>query len=332
MALGRRRARDGSRHRRWPYVVVVVAVIGLLLPVPWMHVISADPPGTAWRLDGRLTVNEGVIDPPGQWTWLAVGRPPLVIEVIHDRIAGTGAPMQDLRQGKLAHRPALSDPAAATVGLQHAGRDLQMRLAVEVRDPMIEGLPPIARLASVNGVELTDRAAWNAAIAPKVDHSDVADPAESFSFTTGTGQQFSVDGSGLPYRVVSTLDLAPEGLDARIRFAALERLPTDWFRNLSLGSSHGMMVALTTYAEASGTDLAQGRHIAGTGGILGDGTVTRIGQLPAKAKAANRAGADVLIVPAGQLEQLEDVELHGTTVIGVTTLQEAIDALAVPVA
>lgn len=69
------------------------------------------------------------------------------------------------------------------------------------------------------------------------------------------------------------------------------------------------MVALTTYAHVVDADLAQGRHIAGTGGIRGDGTVTRVGGVAAKAGAAHRAGADVLFVPASQASQLDDLEL-----------------------
>ena len=93
----------------------------------------------------------------------------------------------------------------------------------------------------------------------------------------------------------------------------------------------GAMVALVTYADVSGLDLAQGRHIAGTGGILGDGTVTRIGGLPAKARAARRAGADVLLVPASQVGELDDVDLAGVQVVPWRTLGDAIAWLSQPI-
>ncbi len=58
---GRRTAR-----RRWPRRAAIVLVVLLLLPVPWLHVVSEDPPGTAWRLSGRLQIDGQVVDPPGR--------------------------------------------------------------------------------------------------------------------------------------------------------------------------------------------------------------------------------------------------------------------------
>lgn len=316
--------------RRWPWVMAGAIVVVLLLPVPWLHHVSRNPLGTVWRLDGRLVVNDEVLDPPGRWSWLAVGRPPLVIEVLRDRLLGTSNPPTDLRTGSLAHRPALSDPAAAAVGLRAAGRDVPMRIAVEVRDPLIKGVPKIARIATVNGEPIVDPDVWRS-VTGSWSADLVHDPAEPVRFTTSAGEQYVSSGPGLPYRIVTTVDLAPDGLDARIRFPLLDALPSERIRNLSLGNSHGMMVALTTYTASSGRNLAQGRHIAGTGGILADGTVTRIGGLPAKAQAANRAGADVLIVPASQSEQLDGIDLDGTTVVPVTSLDEAIAWLSKPV-
>ncbi|MFO7778134.1 MAG: hypothetical protein R6V28_07280, partial [Nitriliruptoraceae bacterium] len=63
------------RRQRWLKRAAIVLLVVLVLPVPWLHVVSEDPLGTAWRLNGRLQVNGQVIDPPGRWTWLAVGRP-----------------------------------------------------------------------------------------------------------------------------------------------------------------------------------------------------------------------------------------------------------------
>ena len=96
---------------------------------------------------------------------------------------------------------------------------------------------------------------------------------------------------------------------------------------MAMGSSHGLMVGLTTYVAASREDLAAGRHVAGTGRLLGDGTVGTIGGLASKAGAARRAGADVLLVPAGQVHLLDGVDLGGMRVLAVTTIDDAIDQL-----
>jgi Lon-like protease len=100
-------------------------------------------------------------------------------------------------------------------------------------------------------------------------------------------------------------------------------------RNLSVGSSHGVIVALTVYADASGHDLARGRHIAGTGRIAGDGSVGPIGGLAAKAAAARRAGADVLVFPGSQVGELAGFDPGAMKLVGVGTLEEAIAALRV---
>lgn len=338
-----------ARPRRYLTALAVVLVAVLLIPVPWLHVVSDDPPGTAWRLDGRLHVDGDPIDPPGQWTWLAVGRPQLVGEWLLDQVTGTSAPPADLRTGSVTRRPQLAEPAAAAVGLLHAGRPVELGLLVEVRDPLLEGYPASGQLASVNGIPLTDREAWQQAAsgweaaaglpttteeaAGTADQAGVeaamagADPSR-VTFRLRDGREFTAPGPGLPYQTVHTLDVAPADLEAGIRFKVLELLPGEWFRDLSVGRSHGMMVALTTYADASGHDLAQGRHIAGTGGIRGDGTVTRVGGVPAKAQAAQRAGADVLLIPASQAHEIDTDALDDIEVVPVSTLEEAIRWLA----
>jgi hypothetical protein len=326
-------ARRRARRQRWLRVDLVTALLLLLLPVPWLHLVGEDPISHAWRLDGRLFVEGQPVDPPGRWSWLAVGRPPLVAELVRDRVLGdTERPPADLRVAPSVRRPALNEPAAAAVGLRQAGREVPMRLLVEASEPLLPGLPERAVISSVEGIELTDRATWER-VAAGFDRprSVIGEGDDGVSFRLRSGRSFTTEGPGLPYARIDTLDLAPEGLQAGITNRLAQLAPVDWFRNLALGSSHGSMVALTTYAQASGRDLAQGRHIAGTGGIRGDGTITRIGGLPAKAAAARRAGADVLFYPASQGYQLEGFDAGNMTLVPIETLEDAIAWLAAPV-
>ncbi len=334
--------RSRTRRARWLLRAAIAVVVVLLLPVPWLHVVSEDPPGTAWRLNGRLQVNDEVIDPPGRWTWLAVGRPALIAEVLRDAVMPPDRPPVDMRTESATLRPALAEPAAAAVGLRHAGMDIPLGLLVEVYGPLVEGLPERAIITQLEGIALTDREAWNQAssdlvVLPEAAPGDaevaLGGPSQ-LTFQTSSGGAFVVERSepGLPYRVVRTLDTAPPTLDARIAFALTEVLPVDWFRELSLGSSHGLMVALTTYAYVAEGDLAAGRHIAGTGGIRGDGTVVAIGGLRAKAEAARRAGADVLFFPASQELILQGFEAGTMALVPVVTLGDAIEWLTGPTA
>ncbi len=103
--------------------------------------------------------------------------------------------------------------------------------------------------------------------------------------------------------------------------------PYSWIRTMSMGSSHGLMVGLVTYAAVSGEDLAAGRHVAGTGQLSADGTVGRIGGLAAKASGARRAHADVLLVPAGQRHELDGFDPGGMRILAVTSLKDAIHQL-----
>jgi hypothetical protein len=318
-------------------VLMAAALAVLLLPVPWRYVMPDDPVALAWRLDGRLTVDGSTIDPPGRWSWLvAVGRPQLVGELLLARSRGTRASGRNLRAGPATRQPTLSEPAAAAVGLRHAGRDIPLGLLVEARVPLLDGYPEVAVIAAVDGVPLADRQAWEQAsdgweaTAGLAAGAGVSGAPGAVTFELADGRTFTAPGPGLPYAVVRTLDLAPPALEAGISFRVAQVLPWDWFRGLAVGGSHGLMIALTTYAHTADVDLAQGRHIAGTGGIRGDGTVTPIASLPGKAAAAHRAGADVLLVPAGQAHQVAELALPGTTVVPVATLQEAIDWLAAP--
>jgi hypothetical protein len=106
------------RRRRWPRRVarsVVVLLLVAVLPVPWLHHVGDDPPGFAWRLSGRLHVEDQVVDPPGRWTWLTVGRPPVLGELAWGYLRGD-PPGRDLRAGPADRRPRFSDPSAAAVG------------------------------------------------------------------------------------------------------------------------------------------------------------------------------------------------------------------------
>ena len=101
--------------------LLVLATAIDLVPVPWVHLVDDEPPGNAWRLDGRLVVEGEVVDPPGRWSWLTVGRPPMAAEVFADRLVDTGH-TRNMRAAADAQRPRVNEPAAAAVGLARAGQ------------------------------------------------------------------------------------------------------------------------------------------------------------------------------------------------------------------
>jgi hypothetical protein len=315
----RRAARRGTPRRRKAVLAVLLVAAMLLAPVPWRHQMGDDPLGLVWRLDGRLSVEGRTVDPPGRWSWLTVGRPPLVAEVLIDRLTPGSSDSDDLRDDPIGYDPGTIEATAAAVGLRAAGRDVEIGLRIEVADPIDAAFPTTGVVTRVNGTTVTDRAAWEQLLLPS---------AGPITFELDDGSVHTFEGPALPYDSVRVLDVPPDGLDAML-FAWLPDIGVvRWARGLALGPSHGLMVALLTYADASGEDLAQGRHVAGTGGIRADGTVTPIGGLEAKTKAAKRSGADVLLYPASQAGFLAGFDAGEMRLVPVATLSEAIEALS----
>jgi hypothetical protein len=311
-----------SPRLRWPWRLASAALASMLflalLPVPWLRADLADPPGSAWRLDGRLEIDGEVIDPPGSWYWLTVGRPPIVAEVAWSWLHDDPAPTSMLG-GRRAQRPNVVEPAAAAVGLRRAGRAIELGLLVEASDPQLEGLPGRVVLSMLNGTALSTREVWDHVMADLRDHN---------TFTTDAGDVYEFAGAALPFGRIDVIESPTESLDVAVGGRLARSLPGAWYRDLSLGASHGLMVALVTYAAAAGDDLAHGRAIAGTGTIRSDGSVGPILGLRAKATAARRIGADVLLFPADLAAQLAGFDPGSMRLLPVRSLDDAIAALA----
>jgi len=94
------------------------------------------------------------------------------------------------------------------------------------------------------------------------------------------------------------------------------------------GPSAGLMWALGLYDLLTPGDLTGGRTIAGTGEINVDGAVGPIGGIEDKIVAAERAGAEVFLVPAENMAELKGVDTGDMKLVSVSTFQEALDALA----
>lgn len=94
------------------------------------------------------------------------------------------------------------------------------------------------------------------------------------------------------------------------------------------GPSAGLALTLGIIDLLTPGELMGGRRVATTGTISFDGLVGAIGEVDQKAIAAERAGVDLLLVPVPNLgDALEHVS-SDMQVVGVETLQEALDALA----
>lgn len=93
------------------------------------------------------------------------------------------------------------------------------------------------------------------------------------------------------------------------------------------GPSAGLLIALTVYDLADEGDLTDGRVIAGTGTIDGQGNVGPVGGVEQKIEAALDAGAGIFLAPIEEVDQARAAAGDRLRIVEVATLQEAIEAL-----
>ena len=93
------------------------------------------------------------------------------------------------------------------------------------------------------------------------------------------------------------------------------------------GPSAGLALTLGIIDLLTPGELTGGQRVAATGTIAFDGTVGAIGEVDQKAIAAERAAVDLLLVPTSNLSDALDHVSSGVQVVGVETLQDALNAL-----
>lgn len=97
-------------------------------------------------------------------------------------------------------------------------------------------------------------------------------------------------------------------------------------------SSAGLAVSILLYEKLAGVDLIRGRNVVATGRMEVSGRVMDVGGVAAKVGAAVKDGADLILVPARQLQDAGRLGPYPRTVriVGVEHLDDAIQALRVP--
>jgi hypothetical protein len=93
------------------------------------------------------------------------------------------------------------------------------------------------------------------------------------------------------------------------------------------GPSSGLVHALALLDESAPGDLTGGRRIAATGSVTRGGDVGIVDGVDAKLAAAVAQGADVVFVPARQAPAARAVAAGRVSVIGVSTVADAVAAL-----
>jgi len=92
------------------------------------------------------------------------------------------------------------------------------------------------------------------------------------------------------------------------------------------GPSAGLVFALAVYDAINPDNLIDGRSVAGTGTITGNGEVGAIGGIQEKVAGAEAAGATIFLVPSDNCADVQGVST-AVRLVRVATLTDAIDAL-----
>ncbi|VEG49108.1 PDZ domain-containing protein [Mycolicibacterium chitae] len=93
------------------------------------------------------------------------------------------------------------------------------------------------------------------------------------------------------------------------------------------GPSAGLMFSLAVVDKLTPGELNDGRNVAGSGTIDGDGKVGSIGGITHKLAAAREAGATVFLVPADNCAEAVSAKQDGMELVKVETLDSAVAAL-----
>ena len=94
------------------------------------------------------------------------------------------------------------------------------------------------------------------------------------------------------------------------------------------GPSAGLMFTLEIIDALTEDDLTRGRRIAGTGTMSADGSVGTIGGMRQKTFGAIEAGAEYILVPAGNYEEAVDAAGDDIEVVRVETIDDAMTFFA----
>lgn len=213
---------------------------------------------------------------------------------------------------------------AAAVGAEAAGVDIDFRTRVRVVDVMPDSpadgvLTPGDELLAVEGRPLTDAAQLQA-------RTRAADAGDQLTLTVEHGgRQREVT---VTLRPLAGTDQVGLGVLAETATVDLE-LPFEVSLSSTRigGPSAGMMTAVTIYDLLAEEDLVAGRTILGTGTVSASGRVGPVGGVPEKVRAAADHGADLVLVPESQLAAAQLAAPEGFEVIGVATIEDALEAL-----
>lgn len=323
--------------------MVVLLSMGLLVAMLWPIRLPyfAMSPGPVEQVAELITVPEADTYPAdGEIFLLTVGLREVnpfewfearflddrVDLIDRDAIRPPGVSQEELTRSNLQ---AMNDSidAAVFVALARLGYDVGFRgQGVEVRH-VVEGTPADGVMqVGDRFVEIEDR--------PVATEEDAAAVIRSFS----VGDTIRLVGQrvGQPLEVEITLAPHTEIEGAPMVGVVFDTIDLEMVlpfevkvdaRNIG-GPSAGMMYAITLLNLLTEEDLTRGHLVGGTGTIRLDESIGAIGGVRQKVFAARAMGIEVVLVPRDNYADALSAADGEITVVPVSTLQDALDALA----
>ncbi|WP_420610638.1 PDZ domain-containing protein [Candidatus Poriferisodalis sp.] len=216
-----------------------------------------------------------------------------------------------------------STQVAVAVALEHLGHEIMTPIGARIARVMPDA-PADGALLEGDIVQ----AVGDTAITTAQQLSDTVkahEPGATATFTAlaPDGQTRTVtvtlaarDGVALLGVIVTThVEFAEPPIDVRLHI-----------ENIG-GPSAGLAFTLSVIDALTPEPLTGNLDVAATGTIHHDGSVGPIGGVPQKSHAVVRAGTDLFLVPASQVEEAVAVAEPSVAVVGVETLEEALAAI-----
>lgn len=320
------------------FLTLLLAVIGAMLPVPYVALSPGPTENTIGEVKGKP-----VISISGRQTYPTEGKLSLVtvayqggpgnrldlVTALRGWIDPTVAvvPEETLfprsstaRQIEERNTQEMTDSQqTATVAALNALKIPVERTVVVVGTD--KGAPAEGRLKAGDQITAVDGVATSGleAVAEAVRRHK---PGEQVEFTLRRGET-TTDVS------VPTVEDKEGRTVVGVRMKADFKIPFKVDINVGQvgGPSAGLMFSLGIYDKLTPGALTGGKSVAGTGTIDADGKVGAIGGIEQKMVGAKKAGATVFLTPAGNCADAVRAVPDGLRLVKVETLRDAIDAM-----
>lgn len=289
---------------------------------PIIEVAGLETYPTSGTLDfTTVTLNGGPRFPVSAWEWMAASLDPSSTIADEKDVFPENVTASEVREQNLELMTG-SQQQAAVVALRAIGEEVpeEVKVAQVLKDKPADGVLKVNdRVMSVGGTDIETPDDLRAVLQ---------------EVKAGRSVEFTIERDGERKRLeVPTTEATTTGEDgATVSRTIIGIYPASDFdlpHKVTInagnvgGPSAGLMFSLAVYDTITEGDLTGGRSFAGTGTINSEGDIGAIGGIQQKLIAAERAGADYFLVPAGNCSEIAGNIPEGLKVAGVGSFDEA---------